>query len=394
MPAPAILRFIHNILACFACVGLAACSPPQVFKVFDNLPAGQVHVAEAGFPNPVPDASTRYTLPETYFFADDARSVARLLERSGTGAMVIVHRGEVVYESYHHGKDSSSRFLAWSVTKSVTSALVGIAVEEGYIDAVSDPVTKYVPELTQTAYAQATVEDVLEMASGVRFDETYWIGTDVFRLQLAVATDLSREVQGFVVSDHAPGTFNGYKSSDTQVLAMVLQNATGTTLTEYLQSRLWEPAGMTGSAEWLADKNGLEASYCCLRATVRDLAKFGLIYLNKGFYNGRQIVPEQWVLDSLNTGKPHLQPGENPQSDDTWGYGYQWWIPDDGQDYAAVGVYNQFVYVNPQAELVIAKVSAPPSYLADDREDEHIALFREISRDILLPLNGNSSHHQ
>lgn len=381
-------RLIKQLLACVACLGISACSAPQVLKVFDNLPAGQTHIAEAGDPAPIPDSATPYTLPETYEFAGETRSVARLLARSGTAGMVIVYKGQVVYEDYNYGKDSNSRFLAWSVTKSVTSALVGIAVAEGYIDAVTDPVTKYVPALADTAYAGTTVEEVLQMSSGVRFDETYWLGTDVFRLQLAVGTDLTREVMKYTVADHEPGTFNAYKSSDTQVLAMVLQSATGVSLTEYLQSRIWEPAGMTQSAQWLADRNGLEASYCCLRATVRDLAKFGLIYLNRGFYNNRRIVPEQWVTDSLDTSKPHLQPGDNPQSDDTWGYGYQWWIPDEGQDYAAVGVYNQFIYVNPQAELVIAKSSAAPSYMADDREDEHIAFFREISREFLLLQNG------
>jgi CubicO group peptidase (beta-lactamase class C family) len=288
-----------------------------------------------------------------------------------------------VYESYNYGKNQDSVFLAWSVSKSVTSALVGIAIEEGYIANVSDPVTLYVPALAETAYANSTIEDVLEMASGVRFNEVYLPGTDVFWLQLAIGKDLAQQVQKYVVSDYPTGTFNQYKSSDTQVLGMLLTAATGQTITSYLQAKIWEPAGMTRDARWLADRNGLEATYCGLYASVRDMAKFGLIYLNKGFYNNQQIVPSQWVADSLNTDKLHLQPGNNPNSDDSWGYGYQWWIPDTSGDYAAVGVYNQFIYVNPAANLVIAKSSGAPGYMSNDREDEHIALFRAISQDFI-----------
>lgn len=367
-----------------ACLCLAACTPAAVLRVFDNLhlTAGQVHTAKASFPYEIQRAETSYVLPAQYSYQGRLHSTDTFLKKSGTAGLVIVHDGKIVYENYAYGKNAKSRFHAWSVSKSVVSALIGIAIDEGYIGDVSDPVIKYVPSLSATAYADSTVQDVLEMASGVRFDETYNLGTDVFRLQVAVGKDLSEEVHKYVVKDHATGTFNAYKSLDTVVLGMVLASATGQTITSYLQSRLWEPAGMTQDARWLADRNGLEGASCCLQATLRDQAKFGLIYLNDGFYDGRQIIPRQWVIDSLDTSKPHLQPGENPNSDDSWGYGYQWWIPDTGNDYAAVGVYNQFIYVNPDVNLVIAKASAPFSYLVNDREDEHIAFFRAISEHI------------
>lgn len=377
------LPVIRAISLSLMYISLVACSSGTVHKVFDNLhlTAGDVHTAAADYPSELERSADDYQLPEQYFFNDSMRPTSKLLQASGTAGMIIIHEGKIVYETYGYGKNQDSRFLAWSVSKSVTSALVGIAIDEGFIDTVSDPVVKYVPSLQTTAYADSTIEDVLEMASGVKFDETYNIGTDVFRLQQAVGRDLSKEVHQYVVSDNTSGTFNAYKSIDTVVLGMILVNATGQSVTAYLQSRLWEPAGMTGEAKWLADRNGLEATFCCLQATLRDWAKFGLIYLNNGFYNNKQIIPQQWVSASLDTSKPHLQPGKNPLSDDEWGYGYQWWIPDTGNDYAAVGVFNQFIYVNPDVNLIIVKGSGALSYLVNEREDEHIALFRAISND-------------
>lgn len=376
-------RVIRIVGLLWICMSLMACSSATVHKVFDNLhlTAGEVHTAEVGYPNELERAAEDYVLPEQYLYDDSLKSTSKLLQASGTAGMVIIHEGKIVYENYGYGKNQNSRFLAWSVSKSVTSALVGIAIDEGFINEVTDPVVKYVPALQSTAYADSTIEHVLEMASGVQFDETYNLGTDISRLQQAVGRDLSHEIQQYKVLDHPPGTFNEYKSIDTVVLGMILVNATGQSVTSFLQSRLWEPAGMSGEATWLADRNGLEGAFCCLQATLRDWAKFGLIYLNNGFYNNQQIIPQQWVSASLDTSKPHQQPGKNPLSDDEWGYGYQWWIPDAGNDYAAVGVFNQFIYVNPDVNLVIVKGSGALSYLINDREDEHIALFRAISRD-------------
>lgn len=380
-------RFIRLLSLFFICVSLSACGSPFVLTIFDliDITAGNKNIAKANTPSPLTSSAVSYELPESYDFEDQPRSTTNFLKKTGTAGLLVVHQGEIVYEDYNHGKNQNSRFLLWSVSKSVTSALVGIAIEEGHINSVTDPVTDYVPELATTAYANTTIEDSLEMASGVKFNETYLPGTDVFFLQLTLGGSFDKEVQKYQDLDYTPGTFNQYKSLDTVVLGMVLEAATGESIALYLESRIWEPAGMTNDAVWLADDDGLEAAYCCLKATVRDQAKFGLIYLNNGFYNGSQIIPQQWILDSLDNSKPHLQPGENPFSEWDWGYGYQWWMRDTNNDYSAIGVFNQFVYVNPDADLVIVKASGNPTYLNNDRENEHIALFRRISDDFISP---------
>ncbi|MCG8669650.1 MAG: beta-lactamase family protein [Pseudomonadales bacterium] len=361
-------------------LGLAACSPPNILFTFDQLKnlSGDVHTISATNPSPIPTDLQENVLPDTYWYKGRERDTASLLRETGTAGLVIVHNDKVIHEAYDYGNDERSTFASWSVAKSFTSALVGIAIEDGYINSVEDLVVDYVPELATTAYATSTIEDVLEMASGVDFSETYMIGTDVWNLQLAIGGNLEDEVTQYVELKNEPGTFNAYKSLDTQVLGLLLVRATGQTVSSYLETRLWEPAGMTNDATWLADKEGLEATFCCLQATTRDFAKLGLIYLNNGYYNGQQIINEQWISASLDTSKPHLQPGNHSQSDYDWGYGYQWWFRDERNDYSAVGIFNQFVYIDPEKNLVIAKNSAAPMYLLNDRENEHFALFRAI----------------
>lgn len=368
---------------------ITACSPPILLNTFDAMDsfAGSVNDIRSTNPSPIGLALKDKVIPSIYQFNGRDKDTNAFLKKSGTAGLVIIHNGHIINETYYHGKSQDTLFASWSVAKSFTSALIGIAIDEGHIKSVNDLVANYVPALANTAYASATIEDVLEMASGVTFVESYMIGTDVFNLQLAVTNDLAKETLSYQDLDHEPGSFNAYKSLDTQVLGMVLSAATGQSVSSYLESRLWGPAGMTNDAKWLTDRNGMEATFCCMKATTRDFAKLGLIYLNKGFYNNQQIVPTEWVQDSLDISKPHLQPGDNPQSDYDWGYGYQWWFQDNSGDYAAIGIFNQFVYVDPELNLVIAKNSAAPGYLLNDLENEHFALFRAIGRQIANQLD-------
>ncbi len=361
---------------------VSGCSAPTVltaFRLLDGYSAKRNPVT-AHQPQPLISELRDHVLPDSFLHEGKPLDTQSFLRKTGTAGLVVVQDGKIIHEEYHYGHSYDSLFTSWSVAKSITSALIGIAIDEGFIASVTDPVATYVPELGTTAYADATIEDILEMASGVDFDENYVLGSDVANLQLAIANSLKHEVLKYNQLANTPGTFNAYKSLDTQVLGLVLTNATGQSVASYLESRIWTPAGMTHSGFWLADKEGIEATFFFFLATTRDFAKFGLIYLNQGFYNGQQIVPKQWISASLDHSKPHLQPGENPLSDDTWGYGFQWWFRDEGHDYAAVGIFNQFIYIDPERRLVIAKNSANPFYLLKDEENEHYALFRAIGR--------------
>ena len=225
------------------------------------------------------------------------------------------------------------------------------------------------------------------MSSGARWNEDYSDPqSDVVRFGHAVA--FGQSLDAFVATlprEHAPGTYLRYNSMDTQVLGMVLRRATGMSLAAYLSSRLWQPLGMQEDAYYLTDRRGVEFAAGGLNATLRDYARLGLLYTRYGNWNGVQIIPREWVRASITPDAPQLMPGRRASSTEIWGYGYHWWIPDLQGVYVAVGVFNQFIYVNPRERLVIAKSSANHTYGTGrgydenrDREATHLALFKAI----------------
>ncbi len=291
-------------------------------------------------------------------------------------------------EEYFHGYTDTDRAITWSISKSLVSALVGIAIDEGYIEDIYDPVTAYVASLSESGYHGVSLKDVLQMSSGIRFNEDYADPNSGVNRMGALSLGLGGSLESFLLTlerEGEPGTFNRYTSSDTQVLGMVIREATGMDLFRYTQEKLWQPAGMEADAYWLTDSAGVEVAFGGLNATLRDLARFGKLYLNEGFLNGQQIVPQAWVRASLTADAPHLLPGDNPYSDWVLGYGYQWWLPGgEYNDYLALGIYGQAIYVNPHYHIVIAKTSAYQEYNDDGEEVEleSIEFFRAIARSI------------
>ena len=323
-------------------------------------------------------------LPETYEYNGDVKSINEFLEETWTTGMIVISDDVVVYEEYFLGGDETSQHISWSVAKSFVSAIMGIAVDEGYIESIEDPATKYVPFLTGSGYEGVRIKDILQMSSGVRFDETYSdFFSDINRMGRVIA--LNTSLADFIYTlenEREPGTYNHYVSMDTQVLGMVLMEATGKSLTELLEEHIWKPVGMEADAYWLVDGDGAELAFGGLNAVLRDYARFGLLYLHGGKRGNRQIVPEDWVEASVTPDAPHLMPGENPSSDWVMGYGYQWWIPENPEgDFMAIGIYNQFIYVNPDLGVVIAKNSAYADYDTDgeEKELESVAVFRAIT---------------
>ena len=355
------------------------------FASMDALfPARRVRTAD---PVGLARAETPVELPETYDYQGEARPLRRFLEETDTTGLVVLRDGRIVHEEYALGSSAETLWISWSVAKSFVSALVGIALAEGRIGSVRDPVTRYVPELAGSAYDGVAIEDVLEMSSGASWDEDYGSPTsDITRFGVAIVLGFSQDdFATSLVREHPPGTYNRYNSTDTQVLGMLLVRATGMSLAEYTESRLWQPMQMEYDAYWITDEQGMELAFGGLNATLRDYARFGEMYRSGGRWNGRQVVPAEWVRRSTRPGKPHLQPGPRPDSDNVFGYGYQWWMPPVGDEgeYSAIGVYNQFVYVNPKRAVVIAKSSANRAYGKDestDREIETLAAFNAIAR--------------
>jgi CubicO group peptidase (beta-lactamase class C family) len=320
-------------------------------------------------------------LPETYVYAGSSRSLADFLADSRTTGLLVARDGVLLHESYREGFDEHARATSFSVAKSFTSALVGIALADGAIASLDDPVDLYLPELARSGYAGVRIEDVLTMSSGIAWDEDYTrTSSDVMGLPLQVYL-LRRSVPDIVARlerARAPGAYQSYVSSDSLALGLVVRRATGSSVAALLQERVWIPAGMEASASWNVDVHGFELTHAFLNATLRDFARFGRLYLNEGRRDERQIIPAAWVRASAVpvAGRPLSADGPPPFA--TFGYGYGWWVPEDGEgDFLAMGIWGQFVYVHPVHRIVIAKTSSDPGYAG--RYGESVAAFRAIA---------------
>ena len=326
-------------------------------------------------------------LPAHYTHAGEQKRTADFIDKLHTTGLIVLRGNTVLYESYFRDNTETSRAISWSISKSVVSTLVGIAVAEGDIESIEQPVTDYLPLLEDSGYNGVSIKDVLQMSAGIDFNEDYAdLFSDINRLGRAWV--LGYPLEKFIASLNsgvAPGTFNRYVSTDTQVLGMLITEATGKTLAEYTEEKLWQPAGMEADASWLLDGAGMEIAFGGLSAVLRDYARFGLIYLNEGRIQDQQIVPAEWIRAAVTPDAAHLMPGDNPASDWVFGYGYQWWIPQnpDG-DFLALGVHGQMVYVYPRYNTVIAMTSAYPDYYVDGEamEIESIDFFRAIAKGI------------
>ena len=337
--------------------------------------------------NPKPLKRNIKTLPETFFFEGEEKNLQEYLDYFWSDGMIVLHKNEMVYENYWLGNNENKRHISWSVAKSFISALVGIAYEEGLIDSLDDPVTKYLDDFKETGYDDVTIKDILQMSSGVLFNEDYAdYDSDINRFGRAVATGTSmRDFSKTLTREREPGTYMHYVSINTQVLGFLLQEVTNKSISQYLYDKIWNPLGMEDSAYFILDDVKDEFALGGLNATLRDYAKFGLLYLQNGRWNDNQIISKQWIEDSHSTDGIHLVPGERETSSNPWGYGYQWWVPGfPDTDYTASGVYNQYIYIDPLSEIVIAKTSSNYKYTSELQmsKDMHMAMFRAIANHI------------
>ena len=325
-------------------------------------------------------------LPNSFVYESRSVDVNEYLDRTDVSALLILKDGKIRYENYWLTGGREVKWISMSVGKSFVSALIGIALDQGHIKSIQDPVTIYVPQLKDSAYDGVSIKDILQMSSGASWNEDYGdpnsdINRSVRIFSLGGSLD---EFAASLTNENEPGTFNRYNSTDTQVLGMLLREATGTSITEFMQEMLWDPIGAEDNAYWLLDSENMEVAYGGLNATARDYAKLGELYRLRGRMNNKQIIPEKWVDESVRPDAPHLMPGENPMSDYPLGYGYQWWIPDESGDYMAIGVYNQFIYVSPKNNSVVVQLAANKIYGVDAidttvSEFESIAFLRTLA---------------
>ncbi|EBA06592.1 serine hydrolase domain-containing protein [Sagittula stellata] len=298
-----------------------------------------------------------------------------LARRAVTGVVVLKH-GKRVHETYRLGTQQSDQRISWSVAKSYLSGLFGILLAECHVDSLDDPVTRYVPDLAGSAYDGVTIRNVLQMTSGVAFDEDYldfWSDINKMGRVLALGGSMDDFAAGLSDRDGPAGARWHYVSIDTHVLGMVVRGATGRSLPDLLAEKLLVPMGTYGTPYYVTDGYGVAFALGGLNVTTRDYARMGEMFRLGGALQGRQIVPRAWVEESTTPSAPS-EPGKLR-------YGYQWWMPADARkgEFMARGVYGQYVYVDRQSQTVVAINAADRSFRDTGAFDDALAMFRKIS---------------
>ncbi|MCR9093756.1 MAG: beta-lactamase family protein [bacterium] len=340
--------------------GLTSMFAGDRFENFRNMDRFVPTSRMAPSPDPWDLGPDRDTLDYTGTFHGEPTSLAEFIALSDTSAFLVIKDGAVIHETYAHGDTHDSLHTSFSIAKSFTSALIGIALEQRKIERLDDPIRKYLPELTSPTFDGVTVEHVLQMSSGVRFDERYTAPeSDINRMVQQVPPMTYLEYINTLGREQAPGTFNHYASINTQLLGILLRRVTGESITDFMTRELWNPLGMESPGLWTLDHEGQELAMGGLAVSARDYAKLGLLYLHGGRRGDVRVLPEGWAEASVTPNQPHLMPGENPGSSNTSGYMYQWWTPRnwDG-DFLARGIWGQNVYVHPRNGVVIVKLAA------------------------------------
>jgi len=295
------------------------------------------------------------------------------VQRQHSAAIVILQDGKVRLERYGLGFDANGRWTSFSVAKSFTSTLVGAALQDGAIRSLDDKVSQYVQGLRGSAYDDVTIRQLLTMSSGVRWNEDYEDPkSDVSRFNKEPPDPGLDAVVSYMRKlprAHSPGEVWRYNTGETNLVGVLISAATGKTLAQYLQEKIWQPAGMEAKATWILAKTGQEIAGCCIQAATRDFAKLGLFVLANGVAHGKQIVPPDWFAQATSKQKEIGVSGR--------GYGFQWWTYDDGA-MAARGIFGQGIFIDPKRQLVIATNGNWPRANRGPEQAAREAFYRQV----------------
>ena len=333
----------------------------NTFRNIDRLFPSRV-VPHASTPTPlVAWKSPNGALLNSLTVTDRGRrfTLAQYLDSNRVSGLLVLRDGRVALERYRYGNSPATRWMSMSVAKSITSTLTGAAIQQQKL-ALDDVVTRYLPSFAGTAYAGVSVRDVLMMASGAKWNETYTNpASDRRRLLEAQISQLpgsAMRVMQQLSRAAEPGTVNNYSTGETQIAGEIVRSAVGTTLSAYLAERIWQRIGTEADATWWLDSpDGHEIGGSGFMATLRDYGRFGQFLLNNGVVGRDTILPSTWLREA--TTSKTLRGGKPLE------YGYLWWTPETAQSradhaYAAEGIFGQWLYVNPAARVVIVVWSA------------------------------------
>jgi CubicO group peptidase (beta-lactamase class C family) len=340
------------IIAAVAAVAYAVCpeylrkaliyQKPDIddYSLFDN----RVVAAGNGEPWSEKAGFNQKQIPTAY---------AAEFDKYKTVAFLVIKNNQVLFEKYWDGYSADSKSNSFSMAKSVVSLLVGIAIDDGAINNVDQPIGDFLLEYREGDKAKVTIRHLLEMSSGLSWDEAY-----ASAFSMTTKGYYGKDLPGLVLNQTAPrepGKFFDYKSGNTQLLAMILESATHQKVSSYASKKLWQPMGAQHDALWSLDRpNGIEKAYCCFNTNARDFARFGQLILNHGKWNGKQLVSESWLNKSLSP-VSHLIDKDSKNVDY---YGWQWWLMNykGHQVFYMRGINGQYVIIVPELDTVIVRL--------------------------------------
>jgi CubicO group peptidase (beta-lactamase class C family) len=348
------------------------------YKDHEKFPARTIHNG--------PSVSRFDKLPADNRYASQIEAIARdtnngesleeYLDASGTTAFLVIHDDRLLYERYFDGYDESSIHTSFSMAKSFASALVGIAIDEGHINSVNEPITNYIPELLEKdeRFESITIRHLLTMSSGIKYEEggdLPW-SEEADDTKTYYATDLRKLALENSRIEGKPGEYFEYNNYNPLLIGMILERATGMSVSRYLQQKLWKPMGMEADGSWSLDstENGFEKMESGVNARARDFARFGMLFAEEGNWEGRQLISRGWVEESTRA---------DTSTDPSQDYQYFWWVnTPEGETYhfSARGNYGQYIYVAPEKDLVIVRLGKEEG---EQGYDYWIYLFEELA---------------
>jgi len=370
---------------------------PYSFRYFHNMDQLDLRldwVRRAGPVFPLDEAENVFSAD--YIFRGERHGLDEYFEKNYTLGFLVLHENQIVFEKYFHDAGPKSRFLSNSMVKSLVSVLIGVAIDEGKINSVEDPAVLYLPYLSGSGFKDVTVKQLLQMATGIRWNEEYLDpSADFNRYMLAQlrGNPSFAELTASCESEGPPGRKFKYQSINTQVLGQLLEAATGMPLNQYCEEKLWRKIGADSDAFFYRSKEQPQIPAAIgFDATLRDYARFALMVMNGGLSGKDRVVPEAWIKESTTVKGASELPqsaGLNDDFSESLGYAYQWWLPggDEGA-FLAMGIYGQAIYIDPTRRVVIVQTSAWPEPDPDARWDEMIKVMTTIAD----KLNGSGSY--
>lgn len=342
----------------------------QILFWSDAQRAANFRAMEAQFLGTTAQHGTPRALPKGEPLAITDAEVEAFMAAQNVAGLMVIQDGKVRLEKYGLGMKPEDRWTSFSVAKSFTSTLVGAAVKDGFIASIDDPVTKYVPELKGSGYDGVTVKQILTMTSGVKWNEDYTDpNSDVVKMlsvPVGPGEDPNTAYLKTLPREAEPGTKWVYKTGETNLIGVIVQRATGKTLTEYAQEKIVKPAGFEGDLFWMVDSAGQNVGGCCLSIRLADYARMGLFALE----GGKGQVPDGWFAEAGKEQAPIGLPG--------FGYGYQWWTYPGGA-WGGQGIFGQAILIVPQKNLVVAVVSNWPKASGGDLRVPQLQFFQKLA---------------